>query len=186
MPSFSCSIKDSNFRALKDTRYQQNFILESLADKLNLKVIKSNVEIINIPKQYVTKFVEYNLFVGNKYYLLNALCLPKISLSLAVPQIGKIVKILKGLGYPLADEFLKVSDTEISDFQFILGVHSAFCMPENEILVHSERESVLGVSPSGIVVKGNAVKLLRDLRVLPDYKCFKNKLSMQDAGRRFY
>ena len=99
--------------------------MESLADKLNLRVIKSNVEIlvngINIPKKYVTKLVEFNLFVGNKNYLLNALCLQKISLSLAVPQIGEIVKILKGLGYPLADEFLKVSDTEISDFQFILG-----------------------------------------------------------------
>ena len=77
---------------------------------------------------------------------------------------------------------MKASDIEISDFQFILGVHSAFCMQENEVLVHSERESMLGVSPSGIVIKGNAEKLLRDLRILPDYKCFKNKLSMQDAG----
>ena len=25
--------------------------------------------------------------------------------------------------------------------------------------------------------------MLRDLRVLPDYKCFKNNLSKQDAGR---
>ena len=50
-----CHLKDFKFRALKDTGCQQNFILESLADKLNLKVIKSNVEIlvngINIPKK---------------------------------------------------------------------------------------------------------------------------------------
>ena len=93
LPSFSCKIKNYQIRALKDSGSQHNFIQSDLADKLKLKTVKSNLELlingINVSRKYKTRVVELNISIGNNKYIIQALCLPDITVSLDIPEIRK-------------------------------------------------------------------------------------------------
>ena len=167
LPSFSCRIKNYCVRALKDSGSQQNFIRSDLADKLKLKTIKSNIELlingINVSRKYQTRLVELEISIGNNKYVIQVLCLPDITVSLNIPEIGEITKILKELNFPLADKLLETKDKKLKDFQLILGVQTAYCIPETEIVIGGDVKSVLGHTPNGIILKGNAQHLLKNV-----------------------
>ena len=86
LPTFSTSIEGTCIRVLKDTGCQANYIEESLAKDLNLKVVKDSVSLtikgINSSKSYMTKQVEIELSVGSNVYTICAFCLPSIEVSL--------------------------------------------------------------------------------------------------------
>ena len=71
---------------------------------------------INVYRKYKTRLVELDISIGNNKYIIQALCLPDITVSLDIPEIGKIIKILKRLSYPLADELLETKGKNLKNF----------------------------------------------------------------------
>ena len=110
LPTLALEINGKNIHSLKDGGCQSNLILESLAEDLELKVVQSDVKIsvkgINSVKVHNTKIVECKLKIDNTEYIVEAICLTNISLSLQLPGMGKIFREFILHGYNLADSFL--------------------------------------------------------------------------------
>ena len=170
LPTFSCLVNEHKIRAFKDCGCQSNFVSERLASELQLKTVKDNVDLsvkgINVLKRYKTRSVEVNLNVGGIQHTINALCLPEIDINLNLPNLSIVIKEFTDRGYDLVDDNL-VGKDKIDNIEFILGVKSAFCLPESEIVFGKEGKSVYSSTPAGILLKGDIDQLIGDLPFLP-------------------
>ncbi|XP_066947446.1 uncharacterized protein [Macrobrachium rosenbergii] len=186
LPTFTCKIGGKRVRGLKDGGCQSNFITESLASQLDLKVIKDNFSItvngINVPKTYKSKLVEFNVKFGDELKTIKALCIPSINIVLKLPNLRKVVDSFLMQGYKLADESLKNCQDEISDIEFILGCKSSYCIPDSEVLFGERKMSLYSQTPLGIILKGDINQLLHDLEDLPVNS---NSYSIMDPGNYF-
>ena len=170
LPTFVCLINGTQVRGFKDGGCQSNFISEKLAKSLQLKVIKENVSLsikgINVQKNYDTKLLELNLQLGGKIFNIEAYCLPSININLDLPDLTGVASKFLSKNFKLADTMLTSSRDKIDNIEFILGVQSAYCLPETEIVFGNSGNSVYSESPIGTILKGNIDKLKQDLNFL--------------------
>ena len=167
LPTFSCVISGQSVRALKDGGSQSNFIDKSLAQNLNLKVLKPNLELkingINTSQHYKSHLVEVPLQLGNSVKTLEAIVMPSIDIKLDLPGLSQIVEKFQSKGYVLADKFLNKSDNFISQVKFILGTKSSHIITDCDVLLGKNEDSVYSKTPHGIILKGDVRNLLNDI-----------------------
>lgn len=173
LPTFTGIIDGVKVRFLKDGGCQSNFVLEKIASQLGLRVVKDNIMLtvkgINIPKQYHSKLVEAKISFGNEERIVRALCIPSIDISLHIPGLNVIVDDFVRKGYNLADEQLVNCNDKIDNIGFILGTKSGYCVPETEVIFGEEGLSLYSQTPLGVILKGDASQLVRDLSSLSVY-----------------
>ncbi|RXG58690.1 hypothetical protein Avbf_09072 [Armadillidium vulgare] len=127
LPSFTCSPNPNVImRCIADSGCQVNFIEEEFVNINKFKTVNKSFELIinlfDAKKELKIRIVEVRLNIGDKYFIVNAICIPKINIHINLPGINRI-------GYKLADAFLLQGDETISDIKFILGTNSAHCLP---------------------------------------------------------
>jgi len=93
----------------------------------------------------------------------NAICIPAIDIQIKGNDLGKLVAEFVNRRFILADKKLHVGSTSIEDVEFILGSKYSYCLPETE-----DREdcSVYSKTSDGIMLKGDIVTLLKDVKYL--------------------
>ena len=170
LPTFVGLINGSKVRGFKDGGCQSNFISQNFAKSLNLKIIKEKVSLsikgINVQKNYDTKLVELNLQLGSNIFNIEAYRLPSINIDLDLPGLAGVASKFVNKNFKLADDLLTHSGDKIDNIEFILGVQSAYCLPETEIVFGNSKSSVYSESPIGTILKGNIDKLKQDLNFL--------------------
>ena len=121
-------------RALKDCGCQLNYVEERWAEQQKFKVVMENFSLtingFNSSKNLNTRVVEVP--VGK--HLVEAVCVPKIKISLTLPNLSKIAKAFIQKGYTLADKNLQHLNDKLDNIKFILGTNSNYCLPENQNL----------------------------------------------------
>ena len=171
LPTFSCYVNDYSVRCLKDSGSQANFICESLADSLKLKVIDEdiflNVNGINSTQSYRSKLVNVPLSLNGKIHNVEALCIPSINVDLKIDGLGKVVSEFTSRGYELADSFLTNRSSTIDNIQFILGTKGGYCLPERETSFGIDNFSVFSYTSCGVLLRGDIEQMLRDIDHLP-------------------
>ena len=60
-------------------------------------------------------------------------------------------------------DLLTSTDNEISNINFILGVRSAYCIPETEVLFGKSMSSVFSLTDLGVMLKGSVNTLKNDI-----------------------
>ena len=170
LPTFTCQVKESLLRGMKDGGCQTNFVNEIIAEKLNLPVIKSNVLInvhgFNKNRQYKTKIVKIMLNFGKETYEIHAIGVPLIRVNLKLPGLGKIVKGFLDKGYTLADLKLNENSNEICDLDLILGSNDPHVLIEEQVSIGNECKSVFSITNHGVLLYGSIDHFDRNLSYL--------------------
>ena len=175
VPTFTAKLKGenkwSNVRSIYDVWSQTTFILDSLASKLQCKVL-SDVELsvrgFNSRKTSKAKLVEVSIFT-DKEYKIKAVTVPSFQLSVNIPSLDKVVKTFQDKGYTLADKDL--TGTEIGDIDFLLGSNNIAILPvisrvfgvNSGIVPPSWLDSTLGV-----MLQGSASRIIEYADCLDD------------------
>ena len=138
LPTFTAYINsNTKIRALRDEGCQNNFILTSLAEKLNLKIISNHVQLnakgFNSTRVYDTKIVEVNLNCGERWRKVEAICIPSLNFDFKLPKLSIITKEFIDKGYKLADSYLYESRDSISNIDFVLGSKSLYCLKTTQV-----------------------------------------------------
>ena len=175
LPTFSATLSgDVEMRILRDSGCQSNFILESLANKLKLPVVKHielTVNGFNTTKIYNTRIVKVNLNIGGRIYNLLAICTPSINTNLNLPGLSEVAKAFIEKGYALADNHL--TDDCINNISFILGTNSSYCLKESQVTFGNELEdtepSTFSLTPAGAMLMGNVKFMLKNIKYLPRF-----------------
>ena len=171
LPTFTLKLNNKILRSLKDSGCQYNFILESIADSQNLKIIENNFQLtvngFNSSKRYDSKVVEVPIAVGSKRYTINAVTIPEINIAFKLPQLAKVVKAFKSKNYFLADKYLLSKQDSIQNIEFILGSSCAYCMPEKMKTFGENPPSCFSFTSAGILLYGSIKNILRNLPSLP-------------------
>ena len=171
LPTFTCQINGFQIRALKDLGCQSNFIKESIADSLKLRVlnddVRLNVKGFNSSKGYVTKVVEVELSVGKASYPVSAICIPEIRIDIDIPGLTEVARKFVERGYTLADKTLLGGKDSISDLDFLLGTKSAYCLRHKEVPFGPKEDSIFADTDLGIMILGDMNKLSSNLPFLP-------------------
>ena len=155
-------------RALYDTGSQRNFVQESIAQKLKLPVMQTNVPItihgFNCEKTIVTCIVELPVAVEKEILQLQAIVIPSIDINLKIRNLKLIVEECKLKGYLLADTFLGDSD-EISSFDIVMGADALKVLkPQSFLLGEGSSSSALLKSDKGLLLIGESSCLLQNLQ----------------------
>ena len=170
LPTFCGLLNGAKVRVLKDGGCQSNFISENLASKLNLTTVQDNLHLtvngINYSRSYLTKSVKVNFTVGGKEHEIVALCLPSINVDLKLPGLSKVVNEFTNKGYNLADIDLLYSGDNITNIDFILGVNSAYVLPETDKLLSENSKCIYSETSAGVILKGDINELLNNLNNL--------------------
>ena len=136
LPTATCKLGDESVRLLRDSGSQINVIDESCLRNFAYKVMHSNIVLsirgVNVAQDHQTKIVEFQLGIGNKTYVINAVCIPKIEFELELDGLSTVVNRLTTLGYEMADT--KLSGDKIDEIKLILGTPSSYCLPVNTIV----------------------------------------------------
>ena len=161
VPTFTAKLKGSNkcadVRSIYDVWSQTTFILDSLASKLQCKVLSEvdlSVHGFNSRKTSKAKLVEVSIFT-DKEYKIKAVTVPSFHLSVKIPALDKVVETFLDKGYTMADKNL--TGTEIGDIEFLLGSNNIGVLPVtskilrvgNAIVPISWLDSTLGVMLQG-------------------------------------
>jgi len=171
LPTFSCTLRGTKIRCLKDSGCQPHFITNEIAEKLNLPVLDQitiNVNGFNESKVYKTKIVEVELNLNGKITTLQAICVPTIRTNLKISQLGRIVREFKNKGYTLADEFLDGNSSQVSDLSFVLGTNDAATLLETQRCFGHSNRSVFSETCIGVMLMGNSMRIMENLHSLPD------------------
>ena len=110
-----------------DSGSQCSFIVSSLADELNLKVIdpfiKLKIRGINSTQKCTTKVVEFPVIIGDYSYNISCLCLPSINVKFRISKLTELTGYLRKNGVVLAYDCFNNdnSPTEVSNIEFLLG-----------------------------------------------------------------
>jgi len=170
LPTFTAYSRDTQLRILKDQGCQSNLISAPVAKKLKLRVVDEvnlTIQGINENKTYNTQLVEVPLKIDNQEHIIEALCIPSISISLQLPLLPKIVQQILNKGYTLADEHLLQLESKIENLDLIIGTRSCFIIPEQDIMFGES--SLYSQTPTGILLKGDSEQMLKDLKDLPPH-----------------
>ena len=171
LPTFSCNIKSGRtIRALKDSGCQCNFINSDLAEQEKLPIIRTikiSVNGFNSVKNYNTNIVTVPLVIDDRVFEVEAIAIPSVNVNLKLNNLSEIVGTFLNKNYVLADKFLTDSSQNISDLDFILGMTSNYCLPEQTILFGKNNQCTYTQSPLGIMLMGDINTLLSNVKYLP-------------------
>ena len=174
LPTFTAYVNERPIRALKDLGCQCNFIKENLVDNLDIPVICKDVALkingFNSNKDYNTKIVAVELTIGEKKFLVEAICIPEIKISMTVPDLEHIAKEFHNKGYKLADPNLINCRDEVSNLDFILGTKAAYCLKHNEVSFGPGQDSLYADTDLGVMLMGDTKTLRKNLQFLPNVK----------------
>ena len=161
-----------HIRGLKDEGSQCNFILNSIAEELDLKVICNNVKLkvnrFNGTREYHTGTVKLNIDFGDTSREIEAICVPEININIKLPKLMKVTEQFVNKGYSLADRKLYECSESISEIDFILGSNSAYCLKSGEVSFGVGHTSIYANTSLGVMLLGKLSTLLRDLPHLPE------------------
>lgn len=171
LPTFSCSIGNGRtIRALKDSGCQCNFINCDIAEQEQLPIvrkIKISVNGFNAVKNYDTNIVSVPLMIADKIHEVHAIAIPSINIDLKLHNLPEIIGTFLDRNYVLADKFLSKSSSNISDLDFILGMTSNYCLPEQTIVFGNNNQCTYTESPLGIMIMGDICNLSNNVKYLP-------------------
>ena len=161
LPTFSFCINGSSdvYRGLQDSGSQSTFITNKLVLLHKLNIVQSNVKLtvngFNGDKEYCTKIVELPLKLGNLSFVIYALVVPDIHITLKCPLIGKIVGRMQSRGIILADNLLSGDSQGIDNIQLLLGTDYSHCLTGRDIVFGNTQPSVCTETHAGLLLKGN-------------------------------
>ena len=190
LPTLSGLFENKTYvRVLKDSGCQTNIISSKLANDFNLKIVKQDVKLsisgFNEVKDYITNVVEFDLSLGDKTYVIDAICVPNIGIELAIPGLGGLVSEFQTLGYKLADRFLNTSSDAVSNVEIILGTDSSHCFEETSCLYGNPVPSVYYKSPFGVMLVGNVSRALANVQFLkPCYSATKSDVKPKPKPKK--
>jgi len=169
LPTFTCSLQNGrSLRALKDSGCECNFILEDIANLDKFKIVKPvNITVngFNSVKNYDTVEVEFVINLNDNSHTITAICVPKISVNLDVPEVCSIARSFANKGHVMADKSL-LSDVQ-PGIDLILGSVSAFCLPEKTVVFGREKISSFSETPIGTMLMGSVVDFQSNLSFVP-------------------
>ena len=116
-----------NISTVLDSCSQSSFIESDLADKLNLEVYCSNIDLVikgmNSCKQVNTKSVVLPFNMGGKKFQINCICIPRINIEMKVCGIGKLIDLmsLNGKSFAYKDFDRSKESNVISDIKLLIG-----------------------------------------------------------------
>ena len=192
LPTLTVRIENGKYietvRAIKDGGSQRNFILESLAEKLNLCILKP-VELLihgfNSSKPIKTKIVKVPIILNGDKTEIEATVIPKVNIELIIPNIERVAKEFERLGYILADENLTCCKGQIKDFGLVLGAESDPILPLNYRTFGSKTFSSYIETPVGIMLSGNVKLMEQNLLDLKDLKTENSEQDKTDTLKGF-
>jgi len=172
LPTFTCSMKGELVRGLRDSGCQPTFIENTLADKLDLPVVNShysiNINGFNSSQIYETKIVSCELFIDDRKFIVNAICVPKIRTNMILPGLRKIARTYISKGYKLADRKLIYSSSDVvDDIQFVLGNDNSNIFVEKQFSFGHDESSVCSETFAGVLLMGKISTMLANLESLP-------------------
>ena len=164
IPSFTSELPDGGIlRCMYDTGCQCNFIENSLATKLGLKVVQKNfpLKVNGFVSSESSTYDVVEVPISEKHPPILAICVPKIKTVLQVPGLGKAVSMFLEKGYTLADKFLPLcKDDRIENFDFILGINDSHILPMKDIIFGHNTPSVYSETPYGVCLMGSIGRML--------------------------
>ena len=172
LPTFIAKVHNEQLRVLKDTGCQPHFILQDLADNLQLEVVcKKEITIngFNSGQKYNSNVVKVPMTISDDIHYLNAICIPSIKTNMHIPRLTEICNALTSRGYALADPGLSRSN-RINGIQFILGMSDPQVLPEAHQVFGKTEKIVLSKTPAGVMLMGDAQHVRRHLHLVPELK----------------
>lgn len=177
LPTFTVKVsrdnctKNREVRVLKDSGSQRNFILQSIADNLNLSVVRSDVELtvhgFNSTKIIHTKIVKAALLIGRKFVQVECVVVPEIKITLNISNLNHLVNAFTKRGYDLADMELYYSNNVISNFGMVIGVEAeSFLNAKTVVFGNEENRSSFLDSSLGVLLMGDAQRINDNLGYL--------------------
>lgn len=161
-----------NVRILKDGGCQRNFVKEAVAELLKFPIIDNNLKLqvhgFNSSKIIQTKAVEVSMQYDDRIIKLNAVCVPEIRTSIAVPNLGVLTDGFESKGYVLADRFITNKCRVLNGFELILGADSDQYIDMKYVKFGSDEDCSCYIStPVGIIFTGNLTRNIANLEYLP-------------------
>ena len=166
LPTFSLNLNNRNVRVMRDSACQSSFIKQSLADELNLKVLKEfelGINGFNSSKQIQTTVVE--LPICKNKPPISLICIPEIRTKLKLPGLQKIAQDFSNRGYMLADHLLTTGGDEISNIEIIIGENEAHIIPQTDVLFGEN--SMYSQCSFGVMLVGSIQRMKTNLKFLP-------------------
>lgn len=163
VPTFNivCS-PEINLTAMRDSGCQSSFITEAAADKLNLKIIHSDIPLIvhgfNSSEKYLTKIVE--LAIDPEEPPIRPICMPIIRTKIKLPGLSKVVNGFTNKGYMLADSYLLRETETISGIDLIVGNNDSNVILQQDVKFGSNPSSGLSRTSRGVMLGGSIGRML--------------------------
>ena len=165
--------KSEKIRTFKDGGCQRTFIKENLANKLNLKVLRKDIDLtirgFLTSKTIRTKSVEVELLIGSVKKCIEAICIDKIEVNFKIPDLQTIAKKFRNKGYHLADEgFIYSRSGMVNDVQLILGNDNDHVLPMKYVeFGYTNPPAGFMETHAGIILSGSSQMMRRNLEHLP-------------------
>ena len=151
----------NHIRGLKDEGSQCNFILNSISEELDLKVICNNVKLkvneFNGTREYHTTTVKLNIDFCDTSREIEAICVPEININIKLPKSMEVTEQFAKKGYSLADRKLYECSESISEIDFILGSNSAYCLKSGEVSFGVGHTSIYANTSLGVMLLGKLI-----------------------------
>ena len=192
LPTFSLSIignpEKATCRVLNDTGSQRNFISEKFAQKLDLSVVRSDIDLVifgfNSDKRVKTNIVEVNVLICGETYKIDAIIVPSINISLNIPNINNVASEFRERGYELADKTLY--DSLNTDIDLIMGPDAVRLLcPETVSFGNVPDRAVYLSTKVGIMLLGDINHNLSCIRSLPNIQSNNSVVRGQIADIEF-
>ena len=183
LPTLSAKLPNGKkIRILKDSGAQNNFIKQSLVENGNFKILKANTNItingFNSSSKYCTNVVEVCLMFGKSKHTVSAYVIPSLNNNMYLPGLSNVVSKLSKKGYSLADNFMSSSSDKITNVDFVLGASSLHCLEEQNILFGKLNNSLMSITPFGVILHGDLNDINMNLDTLPNF----DKLKLHNAS----
>ena len=184
LPTATLYLKNNNgtqqtLRVLKDSASQSTFILNSVLNEYNHKIVSDNVDItingLNSSATYKTKIVELQIQVPNQGSLsIKAIGVPNIKTKMQVPHLKEIATTLQIKNYNLADKQLIMD--ELGGISLIIGADNSLVLPITQRHFGNKSNKIFYFNtPSGIMLTGDSTQIFEAIKNLPQNKTKKQK-----------
>lgn len=177
LPTITATITSNEMteqvRAFKDGGCQRTFIGATVAEKLNLRVLSTNVPLtihgFNSSKELITKTVNVPLLIDGVVFNIEAICIDKIKTKFNINNIGRVVRAFIDKGYRIADKCLNASSTGVvDDISLILGTDTDHILPLTyKLFGDSQPKSCFIDTHIGVIFSGNISRMMSNLKFLP-------------------
>ena len=177
LPTFTAEINGpsgfSQVRVFKDGGCQRTFIDKSLANKLDLEVIRDNVSItiegFNNSKTITTQIVSVPITIGEIQSKIEAIVTDNIRTKFEVKNIHTVVNHFVHKGYQIADKWLLNDFTDIiSGIGIVLGTNDDQLIPMcTKLFGDNVVQSSYIDTDIGVVFSGDITRMINNLPFLP-------------------